>query len=874
MELFTFQDLTFSYPGQTHAALDGLRFEIPAGQFLVIAGPSGCGKSTLLRQFKSALTPHGQSHGQLLFRGTPLGQVDPRTQASAIGFVQQSPENQIVTDKVWHELAFGLEALGYDRSAIRSRVAEMASFFGIQSWFHRDVVSLSGGQKQLLNLASVMALQPEVLILDEPTSQLDPIAASGFLSTLGRIHRDLGTTVILTEHRLDEVIPMADRLLILDGGRVLADGTPQAVFSVLREMGHPMRSSMPAPMQIWSSLPSPLPCPLTPSSGRLFLEQWVEEHPLQPIPPRPCPSREGKTPWVVAQDVWFRYESGSPDILRGLNLEAYGGELLCILGGNGVGKSTALSLLSGARRPSRGKVSLSGKPVALLPQDPQILFVKHSLEADLWQSLPGGRTPENQAHMDRICSLCHLTGLLNRHPYDLSGGEQQRAALAKVLLQKPQVLLLDEPTKGLDGSFKEILAGILKQLTGQGVCVILVSHDVEFCAAYGDRCALFFDGSIAAEDAPLPFFSGLSFYTTAASRMARTLLPEAITASEVIVGCGGCLPPKAEPVPPPPAKSSPAAASPQKPLPVWRKVLAGLSGAVALAAFLYALTGLDLKDLFAAGKTGVRELHTAVYGVFLGALVILTLAVSRKAPPEDRPLIRGPLTKRTVVTLAVVILAIPLTIFLGPRYFHDRKYYAVSLLVLVETILPFFLVFEGRKPQAREMVILAVLCGLSIGGRAAFLALPGFKPVAAMVILSGVAFGGEAGFLVGAVTMLASNMLFGQGPWTPWQMFAMGCIGGLAGSLFSRRGRRPRKGMLCLFGFLAAVVLYGAVMNTASVLLWSHSLQWELIAAACAAGLPMDLLHGGSTALLLYLLADPVQGKLDRMREKYGWGRG
>ena len=473
MELFIFQDLTFSYPGQTHAALDGLRFEIPAGQFLVIAGPSGCGKSTLLRQFKSALTPHGQSHGQLLFRGTPLEQVDPRTQASAIGFVQQSPENQIVTDKVWHELAFGLEALGYDRSAIRSRVAEMASFFGIQSWFHRDVVSLSGGQKQLLNLASVMALQPEVLILDEPTSQLDPIAASGFLSTLGRIHRDLGTTVILTEHRLDEVIPMADRLLILDGGRVLADGTPQAVFSTLREMGHPMRSSMPAPMQIWSSLPSPLPCPLTPSNGRLFLEQWAGEHPLQPVPPRPCPSREGKTPWVVAQDVWFRYESGSPDILRGLNLEAYGGELLCILGGNGVGKSTALSLLSGARRPSRGKVSLSGKPVALLPQDPQILFVKHSLEADLWQSLPSGRTPENQAHMDRICSLCHLTGLLNRHPYDLSGGEQQRAALAKVLLQKPQVLLLDEPTKGLDGSFKEILAGILKQLTGQGVCVIL-----------------------------------------------------------------------------------------------------------------------------------------------------------------------------------------------------------------------------------------------------------------------------------------------------------------------------------------------------------------------------------------------------------------
>ncbi len=870
MELFAFQDLTFSYPGQTHAALEGLRFEIPAGQFLVIAGPSGCGKSTLLRQFKSALTPHGQSHGQLLFRGTPIGQVNPRTQASVIGFVQQSPENQIVTDKVWHELAFGLEALGYDRSAIRSRVAEMASFFGIQSWFHRDVVSLSGGQKQLLNLASVMALQPEVLILDEPTSQLDPIAASSFLSTLGRIHRDLGTTVILTEHRLDEVIPMADRLLILDGGRVLADGTPQAVFSALRETGHPILSSMPAPMQIWSSLSSPLPCPLTPSAGRLFLEQWAGEHPLHPVPPRPCPSRAGKSPWVVAQDVWFRYESGSPDILRGLNLEAYGGELLCILGGNGVGKSTALSLLSGARRPSRGKVSLSGKTAALLPQDPQVLFVKHRLEADLWQSLPGGRTPENQAHMDRICSLCRLTGLLDRHPYDLSGGEQQRAALAQVLLRKPQVLLLDEPTKGLDGNFTETLAEILKELTSQGVCVILVSHDVEFCAAYGDRCALFFDGSIAAEDAPLPFFSGLSFYTTAASRMARTLLPAAITAPEVIAGCGGCPPPSVKAAPLPPAEASPAAASPQKPLPVWRKVLAGLSGAVALAAFLYALAGLDLKDLFAAGKTGVRELHTAVYGVFLAALLILTLAVSRKAPPEDRPLLRGRLSKRTVVTLAVVILAIPLTIFLGPRYFHDRKYYVVSLLVLVETILPFFLIFEGRKPQAREMVILAVLCGLAIGGRAAFLALPGFKPVAAMVILSGVAFGGEAGFLVGAVTMLASNMLFGQGPWTPWQMFAMGLLGLAAGILYRKGVLRRGRLALSVFGALVTLFLYGGVMNPASILMYQPDPTWPMIWTAFLTGLPVDLVHAAATALFLWFLAQPMLEKLDRVKVKYG----
>ena len=368
MELFSVQDLTFSYPGQTVPALERLSFDISAGEFLVIAGPSGCGKSTLLRQFKTALTPHGCIQGQLLFQGVPLKQVDPRTQASKIGFVQQNPDNQIVTDKVWHELAFGLESLGYDRATIRGRVAEMASFFGIQAWFYRDVASLSGGQKQLLNLASVMAMQPEVLILDEPTSQLDPIAASDFLATLGRIHRDLGATIVITEHRLDEVLPMADRLLILDGGKVLTWGAPQAVFSTLREQAHPMLASMPAPMRIWSSVPSDLPCPLTAGSGRQFLEQWAAEHPLRPLPPRPWSRKDGQEPWVTVREAWFRYEQGGADVIRGLNLTAYSGELFCILGGNGVGKSTALLLLSGSRRPYRGKVSRSGKTVALLPR--------------------------------------------------------------------------------------------------------------------------------------------------------------------------------------------------------------------------------------------------------------------------------------------------------------------------------------------------------------------------------------------------------------------------------------------------------------------------------------------------------------------------
>ena len=198
------------------------------------------------------------------------------------------------------------------------------------------------------------------------------------------------------------------------------------------------------------------------------------------------------------------------------------------------------------------------------------------------------------------------------------------------------------------------------------------------------------------------------------------------------------------------------------------------------------------------------------------------------------------------------------------------RYYAVSLLVLVETILPFFLVFEGRKPQAREMVILAVLCGLSIGGRAAFLALPGFKPVAAMVILSGVAFGGEAGFLVGAVTMLASNMLFGQGPWTPWQMFAMGLLGLTAGVLYRKGVLRRGRLSLSVFGALVTLFLYGGVMNPASVLMYQPNPTWPMIWTAFLTGLPVDLVHAAATALFLWFLAQPMLEKLDRVKVKYG----
>ena len=225
MEILTIRDVTFYYPENETPVIEHLSLSIREGDFFVLCGRSGCGKSTLLRQVKPQLAPHGIKSGNILFGGTPLTELDDRESASKIGFVQQSPDNQIVTDKVWHELAFGLESLGLDTPTIRRRVAEMAYFFGIQNWFYKNVSELSGGQKQLLNLASVMVMQPKILILDEPTSQLDPIAASDFLATLKKINRELGTTIILTEHRLEEALSLADHAAVMERGRLLCEGS-------------------------------------------------------------------------------------------------------------------------------------------------------------------------------------------------------------------------------------------------------------------------------------------------------------------------------------------------------------------------------------------------------------------------------------------------------------------------------------------------------------------------------------------------------------------------------------------------------------------------------------------------------------------------
>ena len=543
MDILQIENLNFRYPGAERNAVDGVIFSVHSGEFMVVCGVSGCGKTTLLRLLKPELAPAGKLGGRIVYCG---GERTP----AQIGYVLQNPDNQIVTDKVWHELAFGLENLGLPTEVIRRRVGEMANYFGIQDWFRKKTDELSGGQKQLLNLAAVMVMQPRVLILDEPTSQLDPIAASDFIATLQKLNRELGLTILLVEHRLEEVFPIADRVLLMDSGRVLVCDAPEKIGDALPD-GHPMRAALPSAVRIFRSVQVADRCPLTVREGRDFLERHFGDR--RGTLPEPA-YRHGENVAVELKNVWFRYEKDLPDVLRGTSVQVYAGEIYAVLGGNGTGKTTMLQVIAGVCKAYRGKVLIAGKQIrdyggnslyrgvlALLPQNPQTVFIRDTVRADLTEMLEVHGVPkaEREKKIMDVAEKLSIASLLDRNPFDLSGGEGQKCALAKVLLTNPGILLLDEPTKGIDAGGKLVLKDILERLKADGMTVLLVTHDVEFAAETADRCALFFDGEILSADTPMRFFGGNTFYTTAANRMARTLCPNAVTCGQVVAFCNG-----------------------------------------------------------------------------------------------------------------------------------------------------------------------------------------------------------------------------------------------------------------------------------------------------------------------------------------------
>ncbi len=531
MEMLEVKNLSFTYPGQQSPVLDGISFPVAKGDFLTICGETGSGKTTLLRLLKRELAPIGTRSGEITWRGISQVREDGNPAPAAIGFVLQRPEEQIVTDRVWHELAFGPENMGLPREAIRRRVSEMAAYFGMDDLFESETTKLSGGQKQLLNLAAIMVMQPEVLLLDEPTAQLDPIAAENFLTAVSRLNREFGLTVIMIEHRTEQVLAVSDRLLFLRAGHLLACGqTRETVQKVCRFPE--ILEGMPAAVRLYARLAlRGVPCPLTVREGQRMIETRYDNR-VRSLPH--APYRPSGREALRFSSVFFRYEKSAPDVLRDLSFAVYEQEIFCILGGNGSGKSTAIAVAAGLLMPYAGSVRVFGKKcreyknqtlyrscLSLLPQDVQTAFLCNTVREEL-----------ADAGADADTLPFDVSPWLDRHPYDLSGGQQQLLAMAKVLAQKPRLLLLDEPTKGLDAHAKAEWVAMLRRLREGGMTVVVVTHDVELAAACADRCALFFRGEITSVDVPDRFFSGNRFYTTAASRMTRGYYDGIVTVEE------------------------------------------------------------------------------------------------------------------------------------------------------------------------------------------------------------------------------------------------------------------------------------------------------------------------------------------------------
>ena len=952
--IFDIDKFSFAYPdgndesGRTYLpdALRDTELHVRQGEFVVILGKSGCGKTTLLRQLKPSVTPVGKKKGQIIFDGKDICSLDDRMAASQIGFVWQDVNAQLVTDKVWHELAFGLESLGYDNGYVRRRVAEMGSFFGLGDIFHRKVMDLSGGQKQLVNLASVMAMSPKVLVLDEPTSQLDPIAANDFINSLVRINRELGTTIIMTEHRLEDVLPVCNRSVVMENGRIIYDGDVRGFAESVRSkrIDRGLYLSMPASVQIYMGLEkdSGKQLPLTVPDAREWLVDYdrkFRENGGAPVVPeiqnrgadegvngsenqadnaavdkgdkkrgavngqKDAGCREEHPVVCSLDEVSFRYERNTRDVLRQVSLDIYANEILMINGSNGCGKSTMLSLIANLYSPYSGKLRIAKNlRTGMLPQNPELLFTRRSVRDELIDA-------NDRQQLAEIVRFCRLEELLDRHPYDLSGGEKQRLGLAKVLIADPDILLMDEPTKGLDNGFKMQLADMLRKLQKRGKTIVVVSHDIEFCAVAGDRVALLFDGEVAMVGDVRSYMSDNNFFTTAASRISRNILDGAVTVREVLAAYGADMDVTgaadggndsnqgteneslrianqgtAE-------MSEAAGISDDKladiilnkdrkveNLSIWQIVTIAVTTVIIIFGFWNTMSVSDLSGLVQQMTvTAEGRKYLVLYGVMIAAILGLLVAIRPITQKRNEDIVMDSVGhgfgKRTVVSIVAVLVLIPATIWFGVARLGDKKYFFISLLVLLEAMLPFFVSFEERKPKVRDIVTLAVMCALAVTGRTAFFMLPNFTPVMAIVIIAGVAFGCEGGFITGAMTMFVSNFIMGQGPWTPWQMFAMGLVGFLAGLFFagsSVRTRNMTKLGLCIFGALICIVVYGGIMNPASVIMWQPNVNFSMIMASYVTGFPFDLAQATATVIALWLVARPFLEKLDRVRIKFG----
>lgn len=976
MKIIELKKLSFRYSGEDKEVLSDIDLAIEEGGFYVICGASGSGKSTLLRQLKTSLQPVGQRSGRILYYGRDLEGVSQYTQSAKIGFVFQNPDTQIVTDKVWHELAFGLESIGMPQDMIRVRVAEMASYFGIQNWFYQSTDTLSGGQKQLLNLASVMVMHPKVLLLDEPVSQLDPIAAADFMATIHKLHAEFGITVIMAEHSLEEVAAYVDEVIFMKEGRLIAKGRMEELGNILETHDPSMEEILTVPMQIargyeklqkkkedtafttndripytvalgqkWMAQRFPLAkqeeikgFPFTKQeetkkfafakqeeaqrflgakqeeAGRFTSVKQKEKKSLPAKDPkkqnRGKRSFDGKKiPFAIqCTELCYHYPQADVDVVDHLSLFVEEGAIFALMGGNGSGKTTTLHLLGGLLKPQKGTIEFFGRSLTkykekelrngilgVLPQDPTTLFVRKAVEEDLYEVLKDQKEQNQiktffgetkQEIWQNVIALLGIEDLLKKHPYDLSGGEQQKAALAKVLLRQPAILLLDEPTKGLDAGSKKRLGELLVGLSQKKVTILMVSHDIEFCAKYATKTGLFFDGNIASMQDTKEFFVENHFYTTAANRMCRNYFPDVVTVQDAIrvctdtdiEDCNEFVLKAVEQEKAVQEKNNQNKAEQDKI--EQEKVQQNKmqqdkeeqkkdeqSKNEQEKAKQDRAEGLSAENINGnkneiSGKASVQNSDSDAVTERTTKERIATERENSKHSVD---------TKQILSVVLTELIGIPLCIAIGFFFFGDRKYLFISMMTAVLSCIPFWTSLSRGKYSAKKVVLIAVLVAIATAGRSVFFMFPGIKPMAAVVIVTGISLGAEAGFLTGSLTMLLSNMLFGQGPWTPWQMFSMGLIGLLAGLLATAgKERMEKRSSLCLFGLISPLVIYGGIMNFASLLMMSYTINKESIIAIYLSGIPMDMLHAVSTVIFLAVGGKPMLEKIERVKKKHG----
>ncbi|WP_017755524.1 ABC transporter ATP-binding protein [Calidifontibacillus oryziterrae] len=547
MALIEIKNFSFIYAGENTEALHNVSVAINEGEMIVLCGRTGCGKTTLLKQMKTEIAPIGIRVGHIYYNEMEIEKVHPRAMAKEIGMVFQDPENQIVTSTVWHELAFSLENFGYCANEIRKKVAEMATFFGIEDWLNLSIHSLSGGQKQIVNLASVLLLQPRLLLLDEPTAQLDPIAAREFLNILPRINQEFNTTVVIVEHRLEDVFPIVDRVILLENGQIKFDDNPQNVIKQIKQTEDyfhylPEISKLFLFMNEDRLLTDVVP--VTVRDGKKWLSTIANE--IQSEEEISEFKEWNGHPIIECKDVFFQYERGQKLVLEGINYRLPTGMFAAIIGGNGAGKSTLLRMLAGLDTPQRGKVYLDGKQmmkiktdqrykkIGYLSQNPLALFTQDTVAEELKYRDGKINDEEYIQAVEESIDFFELRNVLDKHPYDLSGGERQKLALALILLKNPKLLLIDEPTKGLDPKFKQNIGLLLKHLQRKGLTILMVTHDIEFAAQYADHCSLLFKGTIVSEGTTNQMLSDNYFYTTAINRLVRNYIPQALNYEDVL----------------------------------------------------------------------------------------------------------------------------------------------------------------------------------------------------------------------------------------------------------------------------------------------------------------------------------------------------